>query len=741
MATLTLPAITIAPPSGGATFGAIPIGGGGYVTGINMANDGTMFVRVDVGGLYRSSTTNYNAASQGWVNLISSYSLPPSVWGFSNGNAGGAYIAQDGGALGPYEAAVVPGNSQIVYMMWHGQMFVSMNSGSAWTKMANFPSISYSWGSDNNGGQRTWQKRMAVDPNNPDRVYIGTPLNGLYVTSNGTSGASATFTQISTGTISNSVRNGICAIAIDPSSGTTGGFTNHIVLSNGVGMYESTNGGSTWAAAAAGGPTQAMDGVFSGGTYYCGTSAGVSMYKAGAWTSTAVSGGLHGISINPFDPTWIAGWRAGGGAYDQGVINALGGTSITWYGPYYTDPINPNVPPSDVGWLANTNAPSSPAMSEGGCAWDPVNSGLIWMTSGYQVSYVQPSSKTMSSGTSISFVSRDHSLEAMVTQGIVSIPGYSSPVGSVDDQQFFKIDSLTTPPSASTPQLGARYHNSAGWMIDASLTNPGVIGVLSTGYYVSSSGNYSGYSLDGGATWTQFPTKPTSTDIGSIIAFDANHFVVQSSGSPAKYTTNAGTTWTASNAPSVSFLAYSNPQNMAQDSAGNGYLYTGSSVYKTTDMGQTWSLASSPSMGGIGWYGAKLAAVPANAGYLFYSYGYRAGTTYPTGQGFYKSTDGGSTWAATPNVNDVWTYGFGAVASGWTYPTLWLFGFVNKGGAGLKWGLWRSRDLGASDWTWYADWPNGNLDPPRCMTGDMNDATKIYWGGQSSSFMYGSGLT
>ena len=38
--------------------------------------------------------------------------------------------------------------------------------------------------------------RHGLDPNNPDVVYIGTPANGLYRTLNGTSGASATFMQI-----------------------------------------------------------------------------------------------------------------------------------------------------------------------------------------------------------------------------------------------------------------------------------------------------------------------------------------------------------------------------------------------------------------------------------------------------------------------------------------------------------------------------------------------------------------
>ena len=28
-------------------------------------------------------------------------------------------------------------------------------------------------------------QKMAIDPNNPNIVYVGTPLNGLFVTTNG----------------------------------------------------------------------------------------------------------------------------------------------------------------------------------------------------------------------------------------------------------------------------------------------------------------------------------------------------------------------------------------------------------------------------------------------------------------------------------------------------------------------------------------------------------------------------
>jgi hypothetical protein len=76
---------------------------------------------------------------------------------------------------------------------------------------------------------------------------------------------------------------------------------------------------------------------------------------------------------------------------------------------------------------------------------------------------------------------------------------------------------------------------------------------------------------------------------------------------------------------------------------------------------------------------------------------------------------------------------------GYTYPTLWIMGFVNLGGAGYKLSLWRSRDLGASDWTYIVDWPAGHADSPVAVSGDTNNYTKVYIGYSGWSFVYGLG--
>jgi len=741
-------------PSAGPAFASIPIGGGGYVTGLSMANDGTMVVRVDVGTAYVSTTSKKSAALQGWTNVITASSMPSGSWGFASGSAGGAYIDTTGGSLGPYEIVVAPGNSQVMYMLWQGKMYMTQNQGVSWALMANFPVITYSVADNNGTSCRIFQKKMAVDPNNANVVYIGTPANGLYVTQNGLSGASATFTQVSTGTIPATVRNGIMAITIDPNSGTTGGVTKHIILGDGGTNYESTNAGGSWAPVAAGGPGWITDGAFdASGNFYApnyGTNTCVSgnyifgdvyMYSGGIWYDTGSGAGVATVAINPFDPTWIAGWGNSGCNYNQGTINTTTHT-IAWNGPYFGVPTSSSIPPSDTAWISNTR-PDSTCQASGGMVFDPVNSGYVWMTMGYGILYVNPANKTSAPS---AYVVRSTGVENLVTQAIKTCAGYSNNVLlGVEDQQVFTDTNLLAAPGSSTPQLGSRAYNSAAWSVDASLSSAGVAAALSTGYYVSANGNYSAYSTNCGGSWTQFSTKPTSSDNGAILAIDATHFVVQQ-GDTVTYTTNAGSSWSAASglpgALNCPDNFYSPTQCMAQDAAGTAYFYAGANgTYKSTDKGATWAQSSSQYLDStrLEFYSGKIECVPGNAGYCFLSAGYNSWGPFPSSRHLWKTTNSAASWASVANVTDAWTFGFGAVAPGYTYPTLWLFGFVNTGG-GAKFGLWRSRDLGVSDWTYYGYFPGGQIDTPRTMSGDLNDASKVYWGLDCCSFMYGSGL-
>ena len=68
----------------------------------------------------------------------------------------------------------------ILYMMYDGYVFQSTNKGTTWTQ-TSFAQVA----SGPNDNYRMDGQKMAIDPNNPNMVYVGTPQSGLFVTTNG----------------------------------------------------------------------------------------------------------------------------------------------------------------------------------------------------------------------------------------------------------------------------------------------------------------------------------------------------------------------------------------------------------------------------------------------------------------------------------------------------------------------------------------------------------------------------
>src|SRR6516165_5224389 len=82
------------------TWQALPIGAGGFLTGLSIAQDGTMVVRTDTYGAYIWNGTE-------WQQLITATSMPA------------AFVAH--AQLynhGVYEIQVAPSNSSVMYMVY-----------------------------------------------------------------------------------------------------------------------------------------------------------------------------------------------------------------------------------------------------------------------------------------------------------------------------------------------------------------------------------------------------------------------------------------------------------------------------------------------------------------------------------------------------------------------------------------------------------------------------------------------
>ena len=322
----------------------LKVGGGGWVTGISIANDGTMVVRTDTNAAYLWTGSQ-------WRQLVTASSMP---------------AAFDFSGDGCYEIQVAPSNSSVMYMTFAGYVFKSANKGTTWTQTA-FAGFNNSSDPANDGYRMNGQK-MAIDPNNPNIVYVGTPSNGLYVTSNGGS----TWSRVSA--IPDANGEGITGILFDPAiGGAVSGVTQTIFASSyGNGVYESTDGGATWRALS-GGPTDVeYAAVSSTGVYYAvgDGNSGLWSYANGTWTQL-ISGnnggqGIQAVAVNPSNPNEIVA------VSPAGYLNISYNAGAAWTGPMWS---SNQVTSPDIPWLADANTASAgnTFLSVGGVTFNPTN--------------------------------------------------------------------------------------------------------------------------------------------------------------------------------------------------------------------------------------------------------------------------------------------------------------------------------------------------------------------------------
>jgi hypothetical protein len=684
----------------------LKIGAGGWLTGIDIAKDGTMVVRTDTYGAYIWNGTQ-------WQQLVTATSMPADVVGLGNNQ-------------GVYEIRIAPSNTSILYMEYMGDVFRSTDKGTTWVKTA-FAQVA----ADPNTSSRMNGQKMAVDPNNPNVVYVGTEQNGLFVTADGGVSWQKVAAIPVSGLNGSSEYPGITGITFDPTSGTTGGKTNTIYASSyGHGVFASTNGGATWTALS-GGPSDVENATISTtGAYYAIGNNNTSLwrYMNGAWTQLNPdnSQNLQSVMVDPFDPTHIIV------ATPAGNLNQSHDGGATWSGINWTTQFSA----TDVPWLATTSA----YMSVGNMVFDPQVPDKIWVSDGVGVwNTVVPT--VLNWSTPVVWNSQSAGIEQLVANDIVVPPGGHPVVGSWD-RAFFYVNNPDTPPATvAVPGFAA------GWSLDYASTNPNFVVGIADWWGVEKSG----YSTDGGQSWNLFPTMPlfAGNTIGGTIAASSPQEIIwaPANGYAPEYTKDGGVTWNPIVLPGVTDWAdfdwtyFLDKRTVTADRVlpDTFYLYYTSTsntasdgVYKSTDGGATWARVFSGQISPNSDNSSRIEAVPGEAGNLFFTGGPVTGNvpSHPVGEGFFQSTDGGATWTAVSNVLEVRTFGFGAPATPGGYPSIYIVGYVNT-----VYGIWQSND-DAKSWTQIGQYPEGSLDTIRTIAGDPNIYGQVYVGFQGSGYAY-----
>lgn len=696
----------------GTSWQTLEVGSGGFVRGMQIAPDGTMVARTDTNGAFY-----YNGFN--WNQLFNVNSLPSSF-----------VSTTDIGAIGQgcFEIQVAPSNTQIAYAVYDGFVWVSTNRGLTWSKTAFTQDTA---GMNPNDAYGQFTQRMAIDPINPNIVFVGTEDEGLWKTVNG----GTSWAQISTASVPVGTGAGISGILYYAGGGTSGGATQVIyAASYGNGLYKSSDGGATWTLTSSG-PTIILGAAIdSSGNYYAGTSAGLSKYT-GTWASLfSDANTIQAIAINPLQSGEIVALRP------SGWINVSYDSGATWStANFATTTISTDIP-----WIAGGNgAATTMFLDVGNTFFSPVTNGLLIVSAGTGTWKTNIPSSGFTASTAISWTDFSVGIEQLVANEIIVPPtSGSSPVLASWDRPFFKIASLTSYPSSYGPVSSTTIQ--MGWSIDYASSNPGTIVGLST-----YNNNQSGISTDNGATWTNFSGtwQPSGTFGGTIAASTPTNIILAPSGGvqPA-YTTDGGATWNGITLPgSPSWTGFDFGYFLKQRSvtadrvnANTFYLYfPGNGVYITTNSGATWTqqlagyIEANHSLAG---FNSKIISVPGNAGQLFYTPGNQTGQTPSSGstEPFYRSINSGITWTIVTNVTGVQTFNFGAVAPGKTYPSIYIFGYVS----GIL-AVWYSTD-NAATWTSLGN-PNkslGTLQIIGSMAADPNHFGRVFVGTNGGGYAY-----
>lgn len=716
----------------------LPIGPGGNILGVSFATDGTSVCRTDTGGAYVNTPV-----SRVWKQLITTASFP-SV----DATLLGSYDASTGKAFGGvYAVELAPSNSSRIYLYnCNGDVFRSDDKGNSFIKTA-FSNTSVAVNGQTDSG---WDSRIAVDPQNPNIVLVGTPTSGLFHSIN----SGGLFTKRTD--VANATSNGSHMIAFDKSSTVSGGSMQGIYVSSyGTGVYHSTNGGVNWTLLnSTGMPTLVKKLVchLDGTVYVIANDSTNNVYKyaSGTWstlTPVSIWGGnsIQAIACDPNNSSRVLVLCGGGNiseSSDKGVTwsNTNAGQTRTAIDvPWLATTGHPGFADSHCDFDPSTN-PAVLSVADGITVWTttpivytsstsytlgpsnptftlsviapasafPVGSGVQYFSrannanngAGSVTSYNSSTGVLVIAGTGdsgstahsdwtvrgiASYTSQGAGIEQLINNRVL-VPPSGRPNVFVWDRCQFRSPSNSTYPTNQAYIATLSNEICSGWDGDYAYGTP----TFFAGIFNERTGeDHSGYSTDGGQTFTEFASKtPYSTYSGNafsgcmavasatnIVWFPSEGFT--GGGNRPWFTSNGGTSWSLCSFPVAvpttgttgwGTFSGTNYKIVCADRVAANTFYAWNSVtaaiYRSTDGGANWLKRNTGAINSIGGL-TYLEAVPKTGstdttGWLF-------GTVLAAGLAdcLVRSKDGGITWAAVSSTfTTVAAIGFGKSING-----------------------------------------------------------------------------
>jgi photosystem II stability/assembly factor-like uncharacterized protein len=190
-------------------------------------------------------------------------------------------------------------------------------------------------------------------------------------------------------------------------------------------------------------------------------------------------------------------------------------------------------------------------------------------------------------------------------------------------------------------------------------------------------------SSDGGVSWRPSGTEPTGlTGPGSdenaiAVSADGSQVLWAPGGAAVSRTADGGQTWTA-----VAGLPAGASLRADRVDPSLFYAFSGGVFYRSTDGGRSFAATGAAGLPGTG--NVRFKAVPGRRGDVWFAGG-KAGGVY----GLWRSTDAGDSFVRLPGVDEGDVVGFGMAAPGSSYPAVYTSARIR----GVR-GLFRSDDAG-----------------------------------------------
>jgi len=741
---------TLTAPSEPYTWQNVEVVGGGFVPGIifNTAEEGLVYARTDIGGAYRLDT-----ATNRWIPLLDWIGWDQ--WGWTGVDS----LATD--ALDPDRVYAFVGTYTNDWDPNNAAILRSADRGATWA----ITDLPFKGGGNMPG--RAMGERLAIDPNVNSILYLGTRSgNGLWRSDDFgvTWSRVVTFTAVGnyapgTGDYDGDLI-GVVWVVFDKSTGQTGIMPSRTiyvgVADTDTALYQSTDAGRTWEPIP-GQPDQGYlpyHGVLaSNGVLYvtysnnCGPYAGgngaVWKYntRTGVWTD--ITPPLH---PDPSLSWWTYGY--GGLAVDASDPDVL---MVSSQQSWWPDDILFRSTDGGATWkriwniMNTTNWPwprvndyvqdiSAAPWLDWGRTVDPLPETapkLGWMIGDLEIDPFNSDRMMYGTGATIygSNNLTDWDMDEIVTITVMA-----------QGLEETAVLDLISPPTGTAhlisalADIGGFRHDDLS-VVPGMTTNPTLGSGTSLDYaelepnFVVRVGNGDnmmnlGYSQDGGITWTPPVTEPLSNNRGGNVAVAADgSAIVWSPEGAVYYSTDLGDTWTASAGISESATIESDRVNPDVF-----YGYANGNFYRSEDGGATFAATIS-----AGWpttVSLKFKAVPGIEGDLWAAGGDDDVDVY----GLWHSTDGGDNFTKLANVEKADVFGFGAPAPGADYMAIYISGQVD----GVR-GIYRSTTMGAS-WVRINDDQHQYAWTGDAITGDPRIYGRVYLGTNGRGILYGDSL-